>query len=390
MTDTPAETPRPSDRAAEIEAKLAALQRRRRLRRTIVGVSLLLAITGWVMFRSLVREAKAEQLLDLARASTDAGKYLIGERHLRRLLERHEGTRAARDGEALLAELQPEIGTQRLFVEAEQAETAADYAKAIQVYERVGEAYPATRLLGEARERLLDARRQQAAQESLEYAVSVERDCEFEEAAKAYEAVLDKYPGTAGAATAEERLAVCRQAGPIFADARASVEQGAYDAALAGLDQLLQAGLAYHGVYARAASVYERQYQWRRAAEMWELAQRVSPTEEGARRLRACLEKAGTPVAIVGVTSAQEVGSGTMVVSGRIVNNCAGPIRNVKVEINVFAESVPSPSAKPVLSRTATVAGPVAPGASHSFRAELAAPAEANTLEPRVVGYEEM
>ncbi len=390
MTDTPTETPRRPDRAAEIEAELASRQQRRRRRRIIVGMSLLLAITGWVMFRSLVREAKAEQQLDLAQASADAGKYLIAERHLRRLLERHEGTRAARDGETLLAELRPEIGTQRLFVEAETAETAADFAKAIQVYERVGEEYPETRLLGEARERLLDARRQQAAQESLEYAVSVERECEFAEASKSYEAVLDKYPGTDGAATAEKRLAVCRQAGPIFADARASAERGAYDAALAGLDQLLQAGLAYHGIYARAGSAYEGQNQWRSAAEMWELAQRVSHTEEGARRLRACLERAGTPVAIVGVTSAQEVGTGTMVMSGRIVNNCAGPIRNVKVEINVFAEALPSPSAKPVLSRTATVAGPVAPGASHPFKVQLAAPPEANTLEPSVVGYEEM
>ncbi|MFQ5811229.1 MAG: tol-pal system YbgF family protein, partial [Armatimonadota bacterium] len=315
--------------------------------------------------------------------------YLIAERHLGRLLESYPGTRAARDGEALLAELQPDIGTQWLFVEAEAAEKAKDYAKAIEVYERVGEECPETRLLEEARERLMDARRQGAAQELLDHALSLERDCEFADAAKAYEDILDKYPNTDGAGEAQERMVVCQQAAPVFQKAHEAVRRGMPDAALARLDALLDAGLMYHGVYGGKALAYEAQRDWQTAAEMWDLAQRVSYTEEGARHLRMCLGNAGRPVILLGVQSAQEVDSGMMVVSGKIVNNLPKPVRSVKIEVSVFAEAAPPPGAKPLLKQQHTVAGPIEPGRPHPFSVRLQAPSEARTLEPRVVGYEE-
>jgi outer membrane protein assembly factor BamD (BamD/ComL family) len=373
----------------QIEAELAARKLLRRRRRTIVGVGLLLAITGALIFRSLVREAKAGQMLARARASERAEKYLIAERHLGRLLERYPGTRAARDGEALLEELQPEIGTQWLFVEAEAAEKAKDYAKAIEVYERVGEEYPKTRLLDEARERLMDARRQGAAQELFEHARSLERDCEFADAAKAYEDIVGKFPNTAGGKQAQERVLGCRQAAPLFQEAYEAARRGMFDAALARLDALLDAGLEYHGVFGGKALVYEAQRDWQTAAEMWDLAQRASYTEEGARHLRLCLGNAGRPVILLGVRSAQEVGSGMMVVSGEVVNNLAGPVKNVKIEVSVFAEATPAAGAAPLLKRVHVMAGPIASGQSRPFRLRMQAPSEARTLEPKVAGYEE-
>jgi tetratricopeptide (TPR) repeat protein len=336
-----------------------------------------------------VREAKAVQMLERARASEQAEKFLIAERHLQRLLERYPRTRAARDGETLLEELAPEIGTQRLFVQAEQAELAGDFPKAIRVYESVGEQYPESRLLEEARERLMFARRQQAAQESFEYALSVERQCDFAEAAKMYEAIVTEYPNTVAAGQAQERLALCQQAAPVFQEAYEAARRGLFDAALSRLDALLEAGLAYHGVYGGKGLVYELQRDWHRAAEMWELAQRASETEEGARHLRDCLSKAGAPVVLLGVESAQEVGSGMMVVSGRVMSNLAKPVKNVKIEIRIFAEAAPPPGARPLATQQYTVPGPVAPGRSLPFRIQLRAPSHANTLEPKVVGYEE-
>lgn len=389
MTDTPAETNAEPDRVAEIEAELAARKLRRRRRNIIVGVSLLAAVTGAILFRALVRESKAEHMLERVHASERAGKFLIAERHLHSLLERYPKGRAAVEAKALLEDLRPDIGTQRLFVLAEQAQAAEDFVKAVRIYERVGEEYPNTRLLEEARERLIFARQQRAAQESLEYAASLERECKFAEAASAYGALLSKYPHTTAAAKAQERFAVCQQAAPVFRQAYELARHGQFEAALTRLDQLLQAGLIYHGVYGGKGLVYELLHDWEKGAQMWELAQRASYTEDGAEHLRMCLRKAGSPVALIGVSSAQEVGSGTMVVSGRVVNNLPKPVKNVKIRISVFAEASPSADGSPLLSQIYTVAGPIAPGGSHPFRLRLRAPRQANTLEPKVVGYEE-